>query len=103
VKLPRGRFAVNQPDAAIAAAREGRGIVSVLSHQVDADLRAGELVRILQDFEPPALPISLIWPTSRRSWRRVRLLVDHLAKGLAGLEVARDVATVSAKRSISDH
>ena len=91
--LPRGRFAVNHPDAAIAAAREGRGIVSVLSHQVDGDLRTGELVRILQDFEPATLPISLVWPPSRRSWRRVRLLVDHLAKGLAALEVTRGVAT----------
>ena len=83
VNLPRGRFAVNQPEAAIAAAREGRGIVSVLSHQVDAELMTGELVRILKDVEPVPLPISLVWPASRRSWRRVRLLVDHLAKGLA--------------------
>lgn len=90
--LPRGRFAVNQPDAAIAAAREGRGIVSVLSHQVDAELRAGELVRILEDIEPAALPISLVWPPSRRSWRRVRLLVDHLAKGLGALEITHGVA-----------
>ncbi len=91
--LSHGRFAVNQPDAAIAAAREGRGIVSVLSHQVVGELRTGALVRILQDFEPATLPVSLIWPPSRRSWRRVRLLVDHLAKGLAALEVTRGVAT----------
>jgi DNA-binding transcriptional LysR family regulator len=87
-----GRFAVNQPEAAIAAAREGRGIVSVLSHQVNAELRSGELVRILSDFEPDALPVSLVWPPSRRSWRRVRLLVDHLASGLGALDVTRGVA-----------
>ena len=81
--LPRGRFAVNQPEAAIAAAREGRGIVNVLSHQVDSELATGELVHILKDLEPATLPISLLWPPSRRSWRRVRLLVDHLASGLA--------------------
>lgn len=81
--LARGRFAVNQPEAAIAAARAGRGIVSVLSHQVDAELVTGELVRVLADVEPAPLPISLVWPPSRRSWRRVRLLVDHLAKGLS--------------------
>jgi DNA-binding transcriptional LysR family regulator len=87
----RARFTVNQPEAALAAAREGRGIVGVLSHQVDSDLRAGTLVRILKEFEPAALPISLVWPPSRRSWRRVRLLVDHLANGLSALDVTQGV------------
>jgi DNA-binding transcriptional LysR family regulator len=81
------RLTVNQPGTAVAAARDGRGIVQALSHQVDADLRAGGLVRILRDFEPDALPVSLVWPSSRRSWRRIRLLVDHLAKGLSALEL----------------
>lgn len=87
----RSRFSVNQPEAVVAAAREGRGIVSVLSHQVDGELRAGALVRILQDFEPAPLPVSLIWPSSRRSWRRIRLLVDHLAVALGTLAVMRSV------------
>ncbi len=86
------RLAVNHPDAAIAAARDGRGVVSALSHQVDADLRSGRLVRILRDFEPDALPVSLVWPQSRRSWRRIRLLIDHLAQGLSALEVLQHVA-----------
>lgn len=81
------RFTVNQPETAVAAACDGRGVVSALSHQVDADLRAGRLVRILKDFEPDALPVSIVWPESRRSWRRIRLLVDHLVKGLSALEV----------------
>lgn len=83
------RLAVNQPEPAVAAAREGRGIVSALSHQVDADLRAGRLVRLLAAFEPDPLPVSIVWPPSRRSWRRIRLLVDHLAQGLSALEVIR--------------
>lgn len=87
----RSRFSVNQPEAAVAAARESRGIVSVLSHQVDGELRAGALVRILQDLEPAPLPVSLIWPSSRRSWRRIRLLVDHLAVALGTLAVMRSV------------
>lgn len=80
--LLSGRLTVNQPDTAVSAARDGRGIVSALSHQVHADLRAGRLVRILEDFEPAALPVSIVWPESRRSWRRMRLLVEHLVEGL---------------------
>lgn len=88
----RSRFTVNQPEAAVAAAREGRGIVGVLSHQVDSELRTSALVRILEAFEPPPLPVSLVWPSSRRSWRRIRLLIDHLAEALSGLDVMRGVA-----------
>ena len=91
----RARFTVNQPEAAVAAAREGRGIVGVLSHQVDSDLRTSALVRILEAFEPAPLPVSLVWPPSRRSWRRIRLLVDHLAGALSALEVMRGVSVPS--------
>lgn len=87
----RSRFSVNQPEAAVAAAREGRGIVGVLSHQVDGELRTGALVRIMQDCEPAPMPVSLVWPSSRRSWRRIGLLVDHLAAALSGLAVLRGV------------
>lgn len=81
----KGRLALNQPEPAIDAAREGRGIVRALSYQVAAELRAGELVRLLRDFEPDPLPVRVIWPESRRAWRRVRLLADHLVRGLGGL------------------
>lgn len=81
------RLAVNQAETAIAAARDGLGLVHVLSHQVAADLKSGMLVRVLQPWEPDAVPVSLVWPESRRRWRRIRLLVDHLADELAALEV----------------
>lgn len=83
------RFTVNQPEVAIAAARDGRGVVSVLYHQVEADLRAGSLVRILKQFEPDGLPVSILYPESRGNWHRIRLMVDHLAKGLSALDVIR--------------
>lgn len=83
------RLTVNQPEAAVAAARNGRGIVRALSHQVGPDLRAGRLVRILRDFEPDPLPVSLVWPASRRGWQRIRLLIDHLADGLGALDAIR--------------
>jgi DNA-binding transcriptional LysR family regulator len=83
------RLAVNQAETAIDAARSRRGLVRALSHQVDADLRAGRLVRILQPYEPEAMPVSLVWPPSRRSWRRMRLLVDHVAAGLGELDLLR--------------
>ena len=94
----RSRFSVNQPEAVVAAACEGRGIVGVLSHQVDSELQTGALVRILEAFEPAPLPVSLVWPSSRRSWRRIRLLIDHLAGALSALAVLRGVLGPSPTR-----
>lgn len=82
----KARFAINQADAAIAAARAGRGLVRALSYQVADDLREGRLVRILPDYEPEPKPVTLLWPESRHGLGRVRLLVDHL-KSLKTLAV----------------
>lgn len=82
----RARFAVNQADAAVAAARAGRGIVRALSYQIDPAVRAGALVTVLEEFEPEPLPVHIVWPDSRRLVRRVRLLSEHL-KALRGLRV----------------
>ena len=82
VHAVRRRFKVNHPDAALQAAREGGGLVGVLSHQVANDLRDGRLVRVLEELEPAPISVALVWPQSRGSWRRVRLLRDHLGDGL---------------------
>ncbi len=83
------QYAVNQADVAIAAGRAGQGLVRALSYQVDADLRRGRLVRVLSAFEPDPMPVSVVWPESRRAIRRVRLLADHLAAALQPLAVLR--------------
>lgn len=87
----KARFAINQADAAIAAARAGRGLVRVLSYQVAEDLGNGTLVRVLRDYEPEPKPVTLVWPESRRSVGRVKLLVDHL-KSLRELAVVQQEA-----------
>jgi len=59
------RLVVNSADAAIAAAEANRGITRALSYQVEAGVRAGRLVVLLQEFAPPALPVSAIYPARR--------------------------------------
>ena len=81
------RLSVNQVEAALDAARQGQGIASALSYQVAEDLARGELVRILRAFEPPALPVRLVWPGAPDPPARVRRFVDHAARGLALLSV----------------
>jgi DNA-binding transcriptional LysR family regulator len=59
------RLLVDDIEAQVHAALAGRGVARLLSYQVTAELAAGTLVRILQDFEPEPLPVQLV--TSSRS------------------------------------
>lgn len=87
------RFATNQADAAIMAARAGRGLVRVLSYQVADDLVRGTLVPVLENYEPEPKPVRLVWPESRHAVGRVKLLVDHL-KALKEAAEVRDQTAV---------
>jgi DNA-binding transcriptional LysR family regulator len=59
------RLLVDDVETQVHAALVGRGVARPLSYQVTAELAAGTLVRILQDFEPEPLPVQLV--TSSRS------------------------------------
>jgi DNA-binding transcriptional LysR family regulator len=59
------RLAVNSADASLVAAEGGLGIVRALSYQVVEALAAGRLVRVLEPFTPPPLPVSAVYPDRR--------------------------------------
>jgi DNA-binding transcriptional LysR family regulator len=59
------RLAVNTGDAAIAAAEAGLGITRALSYQVHDAVRSGRLRPVLEPFEPPAIPVNIIYPSRR--------------------------------------
>lgn len=69
-------LATNQVDAAIDACLAGLGCGRFLAYQVDDLLAAGRLTRILAEFEPEAVPVSLAYPHSRLLSSRVRAFVD---------------------------
>jgi len=69
-------------NAAINLARLGWGVTRVLSYQVANDVRAGALEIILQDFEPPALPIHVVFQNSARVPAKVNTFVDFLVSRL---------------------
>ena len=69
-------FAANQVDVALDACRKGLGCGRFLGYQV-RDLEAGgQLVRVLPDWEPPAIEVSLVYPHSRLLSPRIRAFVD---------------------------
>ena len=66
----------NQNDAALEACIRGVGCMQALEYQVQAALGAGALRRILKPFEPPPLPIQLVYPHGRLLSANVRAFVD---------------------------
>ena len=88
----RARLAVSTADAAMAAAKLGLGLTRVLSYQIDDALRGGELVRVLVDDEPPAIPASLIYPGQGRLPMKTRAFIDfasgRIRERLQGMDAA---------------
>jgi DNA-binding transcriptional LysR family regulator len=81
------RLLVNEVEAQLIAARAGRGITRVLSYQVLEDLSAGRLIRLLQQFEPPSLPVQLVARGGSHMAPKVRAFLDYAAEVLGKLRV----------------
>jgi DNA-binding transcriptional LysR family regulator len=70
------RLLVDDVEAQVQAALAGRGVVRPLSYQVTAELAAGTLVRILQDFEPEPLPVQLVTASRSHLSPKTRAFLD---------------------------
>jgi DNA-binding transcriptional LysR family regulator len=75
---------VNSLDALATVAKEGAGIVRVPSWQVEADLAAGRLVRLLADYEPAPVPLHLMVQPSRLASPKIGTFVDYLVERWRG-------------------
>lgn len=76
---PPCSVAVTGADMYTASAIAGLGLVQVPRYRVEAELAAGLLEPVLPAFEPPDLPVSVLYPHSRQLSPRVRVFVDWLA------------------------
>lgn len=66
----------NSADVAISHAERGGGLTMVLAYQVAESVQSGRLEVVLSAFEPPPLPIHLVYPTTRLLSAKVRAFVD---------------------------
>ena len=69
-------FSSNQIDTALDACRKGLGCGRFLAYQVRELEHRGELVRILQEWEPPPVGVSLVYPHTRLLSPRIRAFAD---------------------------
>jgi DNA-binding transcriptional LysR family regulator len=87
---PRMQLTVNGGDVAIACALAGHGLARPLSYQVDQELRDGRLQVVLAGFEPPGLPVQLVYPEGRQAAAKVRAFVDFATARLRAHPALRD-------------
>ncbi len=78
----RPRLTVTSNDAALEAAIEGFGITRLLSYQAADALADGSLVRLLEAFEPPPIPVHIIHRSGPQSPGKVRAFIDLMAERL---------------------
>ena len=73
---PNPRFISNSADAALQYAEAGGGVTRVLAYQAAEGLKRGRLKIVLAKYEQPALPIHIVYPTSRLLSAKVRAFID---------------------------
>jgi DNA-binding transcriptional LysR family regulator len=78
----RSRLVVNTAEAAVDAAIAGLGITRLLAYQVAGALADGRLVCVLERFEPPAAPVSIVHGEGRTPRPKLRELIALAAERL---------------------
>lgn len=73
----KNRLEVNTAEAAIDAAIAGLGVTRVLGYQVASACASGALEIVLPDFEPPPLPVSLVFMGQGPLPVKLRAFLDH--------------------------
>ena len=84
-----GRLRVDDVETRLRAARDGRVIAQLLSYQVAEDLAAGRLVRLLQAWEQPPLPVHLVTKGRAHRAPKIEAFLGFAAKRLMALQVLR--------------
>jgi DNA-binding transcriptional LysR family regulator len=82
-----GRLRADDVETRLRAAREGRGIAQLLSYQVADELAAGRLVRLLQSWERPPLPVHLVTKGRAHRAPKIDAFLDFAARRLVALPV----------------
>jgi LysR family transcriptional regulator for bpeEF and oprC len=77
---PSPRVAVNDSGAHFQSLRAGTGLGQLLSFMVSASNAQDELVPVLQDWQPEALPVHVLYPANRHLSTKVRVFVDWAAE-----------------------
>ena len=77
-------FSANNGEVLAAAAKAGKGVALMPNFVVAADIKKGNLVRVLPDYEATSVGLHALWPASKLQPTRVRTLIDFLIERFSG-------------------
>ncbi len=75
-------FTTNDIGAAITHCEAGLGLGVFLSYQVESLIQQGKLVELLKDFRSKNIPLSLIYPSTKRNLGRTNYFIDFAKTSL---------------------
>lgn len=84
---PVERLVVNANDVKVAAACAGHGLVRALAYQVADEVADGRLCIVLAEYEPPPVPVHLVYPAGRMAAAKVRSFVRFATERLRQVPV----------------
>jgi DNA-binding transcriptional LysR family regulator len=87
----RSRLQVDAAEAVVEAALAGTGIIRLFSYHVAAAVKDGRLSLLLEEFEPPPLPVNLVYLGGGLLPLKVRAFLDFAAPRLKA-RLAGDLA-----------
>jgi len=82
---PQGRFRANEGEQMREAVLAGLGIAQAPLWLFQRDLAAGSVKRILVDYEPDSIPISVVRPAGRRMAGKVSVFIEFLVDLLSDI------------------
>ncbi len=72
------RLLVSDMDVLLTAVKSGLGIGILPGFQCVEDLRSRRLERVLRDWNVPATPVHVVYPSTRHVSAKVKTFIDHL-------------------------
>jgi DNA-binding transcriptional LysR family regulator len=72
----RSRLIVSNLESACDGARAGVGVTVAFSYHVAESIKSGELIPLLQDFQPPPQPVSFVYSPNRFMPVKLRAFLD---------------------------
>jgi DNA-binding transcriptional LysR family regulator len=78
----RSRLCVNTSEAAVLAAIDGAGLARVMSYKMDAEMRAGRLAIVLEEFEPKPLPVHILYAPHKPMPLKLRTFLNWMTPRL---------------------
>ena len=76
------RVSATSADSCATLAQLGFGLVQLRLIRFAEGLRTGAMVEVLQEYRPPPLPVSLLYPRSRIVPARLRVFIEWLEEVL---------------------